>query len=43
VLHCDDVRGRSYAPAGETPEIRGLSPCAGLSVISTMTNRDKVR
>jgi transposase len=37
------VRGRSYAPAGKTPEIRVLNRREGLSVISTVTNRGKVR
>lgn len=42
-LRSDDVRGRSYAPAGKTPEIRVTNRREGLSVISTVTNRGKVR
>jgi hypothetical protein len=42
-LRSDDVRGRSYAPAGKTPEIRVKNRREGLSVMSTVTNRGKVR
>jgi transposase len=42
-LRSDDVRGRSYAPAGKTPEIRVPNKREGLSVMSTVTNRGKVR
>lgn len=42
-LRSDDVRGRSYAPAGKTPAIRVTNRREGLSVISTVTNRGKVR
>lgn len=42
-LRSDDVRGRSYAPAGKTPEIRVMNRREGLSVMSTVTNRGKVR
>ncbi len=42
-LRSDDVRGRSYAPAGKTPQIRVTNRREGLSVISTVTNRGKVR
>ena len=42
-LRSDDVRGRSYAPAGKTPEIRVTNRREGLSVMSTVTNRGKVR
>jgi transposase len=42
-LRSDDVRGRSYAPVGKTPEIRVPSKREGLSVMSTVTNRGKVR
>ncbi|TSE28806.1 DDE superfamily endonuclease [Tepidimonas charontis] len=42
-LRSDDVRGRSYAPAGKTPVIRVRQRREGLSVMSTVTNRGKVR
>jgi transposase len=42
-LRSDDVRGRSYAPAGQTPQIRVGKRREGLSVMSTVTNRGKVR
>lgn len=42
-LRSDDVRGRSYAPAGKTPEIRVPHKREGLSIISTVTNRGKMR
>ena len=42
-LRSDDVRGRCYAPAGKTPEIRVTNRREGLSVMSTVTNRGKVR
>ena len=42
-LRSDDVRGRSYAPAGKTPQIRVMNRREGLSVMSTVTNRGKVR
>ncbi|QIK37772.1 hypothetical protein GWK36_06995 [Caldichromatium japonicum] len=42
-LRSDEVRGRSYAPAIKTPEIRVTHRREGLSVISTLTNRGKVR
>lgn len=42
-LRSDDVRGRSYSPRGQTPEIRVPNRREGLSVISTVTNRGKVR
>ncbi|QIK37791.1 hypothetical protein GWK36_07115 [Caldichromatium japonicum] len=35
--------GRSYAPAIKTPEIRVTHRREGLSVISTVANRGKVR
>ncbi|WP_246237794.1 IS630 family transposase [Caldichromatium japonicum] len=41
-LRSDEVRGRSYAPAIKTPEIRVTHRREGLSVISTLTNRGKV-
>lgn len=42
-LRSDDVRGRSYAPVGQTPVIRVSNKREGLSVISTVTNQGKVR
>lgn len=42
-LRSDDVRGRSYAPIGQTPEIRVNQRREGLSIISSVTNRGSVR
>ena len=42
-LRSDDVRGRSFAPKGETPVIRVNSKREGLSVISTVTNKGQMR
>ena len=42
-LRSDDVRGRSFAPRGETPVIRINSKREGLSVISTVTNKGQMR
>ena len=42
-LRSDDVRGRSYAPRGETPVVRINHRRHGLSVISTVTNRGQMR
>lgn len=42
-LRSDDVRGRSYAPKGETPAIRVNHRRHGCSVISTVTNRGGMR
>jgi hypothetical protein len=42
-LRSDDVRGRSYAPGGETPVVRVNSKRHGLSVISTVTNKGQMR
>ncbi|HXF08236.1 MAG TPA: IS630 family transposase, partial [Candidatus Acidoferrales bacterium] len=42
-LRSDDVRGRSSAPAGKTPQIRVMNRREGLSVMSTVTHRGKVR
>lgn len=42
-LRSDDVRGRSYAPRGQTPEIRVPQRRASVSVISTVTNCGTVR
>jgi transposase len=42
-LRSDDVRGRSFAPKGETPVVRINSKREGLSVISTVTNKGQMR
>jgi transposase len=42
-LRSDDVRGRSYAPKGETPVIQVNNKRHGLSVISTVTNKGQMR
>ena len=42
-LRSDDVRGRSYAPQGQTPVIRVNSRRHGLSVISSVTNKGQMR
>lgn len=42
-LRSDDVRGRSYAPKGQTPVVRVCSNRENLSLISTVTNQGKVR
>jgi transposase len=42
-LRSDDVRGRSYAPKGETPVVRVNNKRHGLSVISTVTNKGTMR
>ncbi|GIX27982.1 MAG: hypothetical protein KatS3mg123_1863 [Burkholderiales bacterium] len=42
-MRSEDVRGRSYAPAGKTPQIRVTHRREGLSVMSTVTNRGKTR
>ena len=42
-LRSDDVRGRSYAPQGQTPVIRVNNKRHGLSVISTVTNKGHMR
>lgn len=42
-LRSDDVRGRGFAPKGETPVIRINSKREGLSVISTVTNKGQMR
>jgi len=42
-LRSDDVRGRSYAPLGQTPVIRVNNKRHGLSVISTVTNKGQMR
>ena len=42
-LRSDDVRGRSYAPVGQTPVVRVNNMRHGLSIISTVTNRGTMR
>jgi transposase len=50
-IHCgdetgrcsDDVRGRGYAPKGETPVLRIKAKRSSLSVISTVTNKGRMR
>ncbi len=42
-LRNDNVRGRSYAPKGETPVVRVNSKREGLSIISTVTNKGQMR
>lgn len=42
-LRSDDVRGRGYAPKGQTPVLRVNNKREGLSIISTVTNQGKVR
>jgi len=42
-LRSDDVRGRGYAPKGHMPVVRVNNKREGLSIISTVTNRGKVR
>jgi len=42
-LRSDDVRGRSYAPQGQTPVVRVNNKRHGLSVISTVTNKGQMR
>ncbi len=42
-LRSDDVRGRSYAPRGRTPEVRIRHKRAGLGLISAVTNKGELR
>jgi transposase len=42
-LRSDDVRGRGYAPKGETPVLRVNRNRSSLSVISTVTNKGQMR
>src|SRR5258706_1595107 len=42
-LRSDDVRGRGYAPKGQTPVVRVCSKRENVSLISTVTNQGKVR
>ena len=42
-LRSDDVRGRSFAPRGQTPVVRPCQRRAGLGLISALTNKGEVR
>lgn len=42
-LRSDDVRGRSYAPQGQTPVIRVPNRRHSLSIISSVTNKGRMR
>ena len=42
-LRSDDVRGRGYAPKGQTPVVRVTHKREGFSLISSITNQGKVR
>jgi transposase len=42
-LRSDDVRGRSYAPRGRTPEVRVNHRRANLGLISAVTNKGELR
>jgi len=42
-LRSDDVRGRSYAPVGQTPVVRVPNKRHNLSIISTVTNKGEMR
>ena len=42
-IRSDDVTGRSYAPKGETPVVRRKGCRERLSMVSTVTNRGKLR
>lgn len=42
-LRSDDVRGRGFAPKGQTPVIRLNNKRHGLSVISSVTNKGQMR
>jgi transposase len=42
-LRSDDVRGRSHAPRGRTPEVRVNHKRAGLGLISAVTNKGELR
>ena len=42
-LRSDDVRGRSFAPQGQTPVVRVPNKRHGLSIISTVTNKGQMR
>jgi transposase len=42
-LRSDDARGRSYAPRGQTPEVRVPHKRTGLGLISAVTNKGELR
>ena len=42
-LRSDDVRGRSYAPQGQTPVVRVCHKRVGLGLISAVTNKGELR
>jgi transposase len=42
-LRADDVRGRSDAPRGRTPQVRVCHKRAGLSLLSAVTNKGELR
>jgi transposase len=42
-LRSDDVRGRGYAPQGQTAVVKVNNKRHGLSIISTVTNRGTMR
>ncbi len=42
-LRSDDVRGRSYAPRGETPVVRPSHRRANVGLVSAVTNRGELR
>lgn len=42
-LRGDDVRGRSYAPRGHTPEVRPCSKRASVGLISAVANKGELR
>lgn len=42
-LRSDDVRGRSYAPRGRTPEVRAYQNRVRLGLISAVTNKGELR
>ena len=42
-LRSDDVRGRSYAPRGRTPEVRVCHRRARLSLVSAVANKGELR
>jgi transposase len=42
-LRSDDVRGRSYAPRGQTPMVRPCHKRANVGLISTVSNKGELR
>jgi transposase len=42
-VRSDDVRGRSYAPRGQTPTVRPCHKRAGWGLISAVTNKGELR